>query len=147
MRISTRVRYGTRALLELEYGENFPPKSIDQIVTEQKLAKKYLENLMNKLKKGGIIKSIRGKGGGYKLCCPPEKINLKDVYLALEGEKYLVECLDESYECPIREECVTLDVWEQINDAFFEIIEQYTVADLKKEKKIKESERANMFYI
>ena len=92
MKISTKGRYGLRALIDLAQYSEIEPVSISSIATRQAISEGYLEQLMSMLKKAGLIKSIRGAGGGYVLARDMSEISVGDVLRVLEGSLQPVEC-------------------------------------------------------
>ena len=92
LKISTKGRYGLRALIDLARYSEIEPVSISSIATRQSISEGYLEQLMSLLKKAGLIKSIRGAGGGYVLAKDISEISVGDVLRALEGSLQPVEC-------------------------------------------------------
>ena len=119
MKLSTRARYGLRALIDLGlYSEN-ESVSIQSIAERQKISDSYLEQLMPKLKKAGLIESTRGAAGGYRLTRPASEISVGDVLRALEGELDAVDCPglkekpDGEEGCTNADTCVTKYVWQQ----------------------------------
>ena len=91
MKISTKGRYGLRALIDLAQYSEIEPVSINSIATRQGISEGYLEQLLTLLKKAGLIKSIRGAGGGYVLAKEMNEISVGDVLRALEGSLQPVE--------------------------------------------------------
>ena len=85
MKLSTKGRYGLRALIDLAQNSTEEPVSITSIAERQEISERYLEQLMSKLKKSGIVKSIRGAAGGYILARPMEEISVGDILRALEA--------------------------------------------------------------
>ena len=85
MKLSTKGRYGLRALIDLAQYSKDAPVSIMSISSRQELSERYLEQLMSMLKKAGLMKSIRGAAGGYILAKPADEISVGDVLRALEG--------------------------------------------------------------
>ena len=136
MKLSTKGRYGLRALIDLGlYSEN-EAVSIASIAARQNISESYLEQLIAKLRKAGLGTSVRGAGGGYKLARPAEDISVGDILRALEGSLDPVECpgLKEESGCGSSDFCVTKYVWQRINDSI-----NQTVNEIKLEQLIKES--------
>lgn len=128
MKISTRIRYGTRALLELaKAGETL---SISTLAERQSLSVKYLEQIMRALRKAGIVESTAGMRGGYRLSRPPSGIRLDEVYLAFEGTFALVDCVETPSYCQQADRCPTLKVWAGLSDTLHEAMRAITLADL-----------------
>ena len=92
MKLSTKGRYGLRALIDLAVYSEDETVSIASIAARQNISESYLEQLIAKLRKAGLVTSIRGAGGGYKLAKPAEDISVGDILRALEGSLDPVEC-------------------------------------------------------
>ncbi len=112
--VSTQVRYALRGLMRLAEHEGTEPVSISQIAEEEDISKKYLENIFKLLKRGGIVRSLRGPVGGYTLTRNPEEINLAEIVEAVEGRISVVECLSSPEICERTPGCLTRNVWEEL---------------------------------
>jgi len=133
MKISTRGRYGLRALVELATCGEGACMPLRTIAERHGMSEYYLEQLFAPLKKAGIVKSIRGAQGGYKLNRATEDITAGDVMRVLEGTLSPVDCLeDESYECPSAscENCNTRPVWEKLYAGVSEVLDTIRLSDL-----------------
>ena len=130
MKLSSRSRYGLRAILDLalEYGGG--PLQIKVIAERENISNKYLEQLMTILKTAGLVRSLRGPRGGYLLVKPPNEVRLSEVFTVLEGPLITVECLQHRHFCPRCAECITRQVWAQIQDAMLGVLESITLQDL-----------------
>jgi len=119
-----------RAILELalEYGKD--PLQIKVISEREDISSKYLEQLIAMLKAAGLVRSMRGPRGGYVLAKPPAEIKLKDVFLTLEGPMVPAECLEHPEYCPHCTDCATREIWQELQDAIFGVLESVTLADL-----------------
>jgi Rrf2 family transcriptional regulator, iron-sulfur cluster assembly transcription factor len=95
MRFSTKSRYGVRALFDMAYHSGTLPVQIKDISRRQAISPRYLEQIFQDLKKGGLLKSKRGPQGGYQLTMKPHEITVRDIVLAAEGEVALVDCIAE----------------------------------------------------
>jgi len=128
--ISTRGRYGLRAMFELakSYGEG--TLSIKQIAQAQALSEQYLEQIFSKLKNAGLVKSTRGAGGGYTLGAPPEEISVGSVLTALEGELSPAECVGEGACCENVGVCTTHIIWQRIYEGFCGVVNSITLRDM-----------------
>ncbi|MBU1700060.1 MAG: Rrf2 family transcriptional regulator [Candidatus Eisenbacteria bacterium] len=133
MRISTRTRYGFRALAELAKGYPNIPISLKQISTNQNISLKYLEQVIATLKAAGIVRAVRGNNGGYLLTRPPAQMTLKDPFLALEGTPILLSCLDEPDHCSTQVICSTRVTWENIEKAILGVLDSTTIEDLRQQ--------------
>jgi Rrf2 family transcriptional regulator, cysteine metabolism repressor len=130
MRLNTRMRYGTRAMLELALRYEQGAVSLGEIAKAQGLSEKYLESLFSALKSAGLVLSRRGAQGGYVLARPPAQITLRQVFDVLEGPEPYAPCtLDPDY-CSRRSSCVTQDVWARMYDASMAVLRATTLADL-----------------
>lgn len=137
MKLSTKGRYGLRALIDLAvYSEN-ETVSIASIASRQNISESYLEQLIAKLRKAGMVTSVRGAGGGYKLAKPAEEISVGDILRALEGNLDPVECpgLKEESACDGSEFCVTKYVWQQINDSINQTVDRISLSRLVEESR------------
>ena len=137
MKLSTRMRYGTRALVDLAFVYPKRVVSIKEMAEHQGLSVKYLEHIMLLLKTSGMVKVARGKNGGYCLAKDPTSARLIDVYHALEGPITLVDCTDAPETCPLSDECVTRDVWAEMERAIESVLMATSLEDLVKRKKEK----------
>ncbi len=111
MQLSTKVRYGIRAMLEIALQYNGKPVMASYIAEKQVLSRKYLENLLNMLRVNGLVKSIRGSKGGYILSKEPEKITLEEIVIALDGPLAITPCVEASEYCEFSKNCVTHELW------------------------------------
>lgn len=139
MRLSTRTRYGMRAVLDLAIGYGKGPMQIKSIAQNEGISSKYLEQLISILKAGGITRSVRGPKGGYELARAPKDITLKDIFIILEGPLGAVECLEHPESCARCVDCITRDLWQEINNATIKILESKTLEDLVIKARDKES--------
>ena len=141
MKLSTKGRYGLRALIDLAvHSQGGTPVSIMSISARQDLSERYLEQLMAMLKKAGIVRSIRGAGGGYVLARDAGDISVGDVLRALEGKLDPVDCagLDPGGECRGADSCVTKYVWKRINESI-----NRTVDEIRLDQLVAESRKKN----
>jgi Rrf2 family protein len=130
MKLSTRTRYGMRALLELALAHNTGPLQIKTIAEHQKISNKYLEQLVAMLKTAGLVRSIRGPHGGYVLSKAPTEIKLVDVFRTLEGPILTVECVDDETVCENHADCITRRLWMEINEAILNVLSNKTLGTL-----------------
>ncbi|MGM0432414.1 MAG: RrF2 family transcriptional regulator [Spirochaetota bacterium] len=131
MRLSTKGRYGTRAIIEIakEYGRR-PVKRKD-IVDAQQVPESYIENILVALKAAGLVRTSRGARGGYQLARDPELITVLDVVEALEGTLVPVYCLEDDEEPCVREAgCPTREIWMEMYRAVRRVLEKYTLKDI-----------------
>jgi Rrf2 family transcriptional regulator, cysteine metabolism repressor len=130
MKLNTKMRYGTRALLELALHVEQGPLSLTEIAASQELSEKYLESLFGILRSAGLVRSQRGAQGGYVLARPAEQITLRQVFDVLEGQEAYVPCTLDHNACQRWTNCVTQEVWAQMYAASMHVLESTTLADL-----------------
>ena len=147
MKLSTRGRYGTRALLELALHQGEGPILLRDIAQKQQISLRYLEHLITPLISAGIVRSIRGARGGVSLAKPPEEIKLIEVIELLEGSIAPVECVNNPEICNRSELCVTRDVWGELKKAINRVLEYTTLQDLVERQKRKELSEGAMYHI
>lgn len=136
MKLSTKGRYGLRALIDLAlYSEN-ETVSIQSIARRQNISDSYLEQLMRKLRSAGLIVSVRGAQGGYKLARPANEISVGDVLRALEGSLETVTCGGEDNSCQGADLCVTKFVWERINSSIRDTVDSIKLSQLVEESRL-----------
>jgi len=131
MKLSTRSRYGLRAILELAGNQSTEPLRVKTIAHRQDISVKYLEQLMTILKSAGFVRSIRGSRGGYILAKAANQIKLGDVFNALEGPSAVpVECLENKSYCARAADCLTRQVWAEVQQAIMNVLQSMTLQDL-----------------
>lgn len=111
MKLSTRCRYGTRAMIELARNYSKGPLKRDEIAKREGISSSYLENILISLKSRNLIRTIRGANGGFSLMDSPEKITMYDVVTALEGPVEPIHCIENSEQCIRTESCVSRKFW------------------------------------
>lgn len=137
MKISTKGRYGLRAMIDIAQYSEIEPVSINSIATRQGISERYLEQLMTLMKKAGLIQSIRGAGGGYVLARDMSQISVGDVLRALEGSLEPVECAGFNQEdsCEAAGGCVTKYVWQRINESINRTVDEISLRQLVEESR------------
>ena len=130
MRISTKGRYGLRAMFELARGFGGGPLLMSTIAERQGLSRKHLHALLTSLKVAGLVRSVRGPGGGFLLTKVPGEIRLSEVLRALEGPLTLVHCVSDRQACDRANRCVARKVWENLSGALEEVLNGVTLEDL-----------------
>ncbi len=131
MKISTKGRYALRLMLDLALNNSGEPVRIKDIAARQEISDKYLEQIISTLNKAGYVKSVRGPQGGYHLAKEPSQYTVGMILRLTEGSLAPVACLEnEENDCPRRTYCVTLRLWQMLNDAISNVIDKVTLADL-----------------
>lgn len=136
MKISTKGKYGLRAMIDLAQYSEQEAVSISSIAQRQKISESYLEQLVAKLKKAGLVISIRGAAGGYRLARPASDISVGDVLRALEGDVRAVICTAQTEKgCEGEELCVTKYVWQRINESIEKTVDEMMIDQLVAESR------------
>ena len=137
MKLSTKGRYGLRALIDLAVYCEKEAVSIQSIARRQHISDRYLEQLMGKLRRAGLVISVRGAGGGYRLARPPREISVGEVLRALEGNLDAVTCPGNEDEpgCEDADLCVTRYVWKRINDSITQAVDSIMLEQLVEESR------------
>lgn len=162
MKLSTKSRYGVRAMFDMAYHAGTLPAQIKDISRRQNISPRYLEQIFQDLKKAGLLTSRRGPQGGYKLSRSAEEITVKDIVLAAEGELQLVNCVkglrktkadEEGGEqtCQFDNRCVTQNIWSTASTLlgdYFGTLSLKTLCDQAKEMGLeKELDHRFMYFI
>jgi Rrf2 family cysteine metabolism transcriptional repressor len=140
MKLSTRTRYGMRAVIELTQHEGKRPLQLKVIAERQGISVKYLEQLMSLLRSGGFVRSIRGSKGGYVLARPPEQIRLSEIFRCLEGAVSTAECTEDTDYCERAADCVAREIWLRVEEAIRGVLGSMTLADVVQRTKVREAE-------
>jgi len=133
MKLSTKGRYGLKAMLDLAVHSADGQVSLNSIAERQGLSENYLEQLFASLKKARLVKSVRGPQGGYMLADSPENISVGDILRALEGSLAPADCVSEDLgaaRCGNSDKCVTRSVWERIRNGINNVIDNITLKEL-----------------
>jgi Rrf2 family transcriptional regulator, cysteine metabolism repressor len=147
MKLSTRTRYGMRALMDLTINGTGQPVQLKDIAERQSISLSYLEHLVIPLIAAGIVKSTRGARGGIMLAKPPQQIHLKEILEVLEGPLAPVDCLKDAASCSRSGICATQDIWDEMKKAMESVLESRTLQDLAAQQKSKERQPSSMYYI
>lgn len=133
MKLSTKGRYGLKAMLDLAVHNSEGQVVLKSIAQRQGLSENYLEQLFASLKKAKLIVSVRGPQGGYSLGDSTDNITVGDILRALEGSLAPADCVSEDFEahgCGNSGYCVTRGVWEKIRDGINNVVDNITLQEL-----------------
>jgi len=147
MKLSTRTRYGTRALLDLALHAGEGLVLLKDIARRQEVSLPYLEHLITPLIAAGLVKSTRGARGGVLLLKPPSEIKLSEVVQLLEGSIAPADCVNNAEICHRSASCVTRDIWSEMKRAMNGVLESTTLQDLVERQKGKNGPKHRMYYI
>lgn len=137
MKLSTRARYGVRALLDLALHQGEGAVLLKDIARRQEISLPYLQHLITPLTAGGIVKTSRGIHGGVSLLKSPKEIKLSEVLQFLEGSVSPVECINHPRICPRSDLCATRDIWDEMKKAMNGVLETTTLQGLVERQKQK----------
>ena len=134
MRLTTKSRYGTRAIFDIAYHSAGMPVQVKDVSRRQDISPRYLEQIFHQLKKANIIKSVRGPGGGYILTKHPHKITVGDIIKAVREPTDPVFCVESDGKhkkgCSRAEQCVTRLIWKEAGEKITQLFDSITINDL-----------------
>jgi len=130
MKLSTRTRYGLRALLDIAAHSGEAPVQLKEIARRQEVSLAYLEHIVSPLIAGGILRSTRGMFGGVQLLREPRDVLLWDVVNLLEGSMAAVDCVPHPHICRRSGTCATRRLWSELTEAMRGVLASRTLADL-----------------
>ncbi|MSQ19062.1 MAG: Rrf2 family transcriptional regulator [Betaproteobacteria bacterium] len=129
MRLTTKGRFAVTAALDLATNQAGGPVSLAEISARQKISLSYLEQLFGKLRRGGLVKSTRGPGGGYMLSRPAQDISVAEIITAVDESIDATSCGGQE-NCVEDQKCITHDLWEGLNEHIFTYLRAVTLAKL-----------------
>ncbi|MDI6794716.1 MAG: Rrf2 family transcriptional regulator [bacterium] len=142
MRLSTKGRYGLRLILDLAIHGEGKCLSVNDISKRQNVSFSYVEHLLVQLRKAGLVESMRGPDGGYRLCKPASEIKAGDVLRVVEGPMEIVFCAGvekEAKECSRTGECATQMLWTKASRQMAQLMDETSLEELAEwEKELKE---------
>jgi len=132
MRLSTKGRYAVMAMVDLANHSHGNPVALADIAERQEISLSYLEQLFARLRKGGLVKSVRGPGGGYLLAFSAESTRISDIILAVDEPVRTTRCsLGSPSGCRLnRSRCLTHDLWEELGNQIHLYLSSVTIADV-----------------
>ena len=130
MKLSTKGRYGTRAMIDIALYKESGSTLLKDISTRQGISLKYLDHILSSLRKAGLIKNVRGKGGGYSLTRPAAQITLCDIIVAVEGSLAPVECVDDPEYCKKTATCSAHDLWVKVRESIEDVLRNTSLQSL-----------------
>lgn len=136
MKLSTKGRYGLKAVIDIAVNCDTEAVALSSIALRQGISISYLEQLIAKLKKAGIVNSTRGAQGGYTLAKKPELISVGDILRALEGDLNPVDCAEVNggeSTCSGSDLCVTKYVWKRISESINNVVDEIMLSELVEE--------------
>ena len=137
MRLSTKAQYAVRAMVSLSLHSEGAPIALRDISGREGISLTYLEQLFVKLRRGEIVKSVRGPGGGYLLAKPAAKIRVDEIIDSVEESLVPVACMDQKEGCNCEDQCVTHTVWHGLGERIRQFLASMTLEDLTLEAREK----------
>ena len=136
MKLSTKGRYAVMAMVDLARHAQTKPVSLSDIATRQEISLSYLEQLFAKLRRGGLVRSVRGPGGGYLLAYPVDGTRVSDVILAVDEPIRATRCTEMGQAgCRAdRSKCLTHDLWEELGNQIHVFLSSVTLYDVLERK-------------
>ncbi|MGQ9533257.1 MAG: RrF2 family transcriptional regulator [Desulfotomaculales bacterium] len=141
MRLSTRARYGVRALMDIAQHGATGPVNLKEVAQRQGISEKYLEQVILSLKGAGMVRSVRGARGGFVLNRRPADIRLREIVEVLDGPIGLTDCVLNREVCPRSDLCAARDVWQEASAALREVLNSLTLEDLLQRQRAKTESR------
>ncbi len=129
MKISTKGRYALRLMLDIALHSDGSPVALRDVARRESISDKYLEQIVTPLQRAGLVRSVRGAGGGYLLTRTPAEYTVGDILRTLEGDLSPVECAVGGC-CDQADRCVTVELWREIRQAIASVVDHTTLADL-----------------
>ena len=139
MQLSTKGRYAVRAMFDLAYYSKGEPVPLSRISEREEISLHYLEQLFNKLRRGGVVESVRGPSGGFRLSRDPGDITIEDIISIVEGPIVPVQCVeqdDKTKPCHRAEKCVTFILWKRLGSNIKDFLGSITLKDLVEEASV-----------
>ena len=145
MRLSTKGQYGVRAMFHLAFHFQGRPVPLKRISEREEISINYLEQLLLKLKKAGLVKSVRGPGGGYLLRKKPEEIRISDIARAVEESLVPISCIEpkKNPKCHRIDICIPRLLWKRLGEKIIQFLDSTTLADLCEEATITEAQKGH----
>lgn len=135
MKLTTKGRYAVTAMLDLSLHSQTGPVSLADISVRQDISLSYLEQLFSKLRKRGLVVSVRGPGGGYSLSREPKEIAMSSIILAVDENVDVTNCSGKS-DCQDSERCLTHDLWTDLSGRIQSFLDDITLEDMMNRKEV-----------
>lgn len=150
--LSSRAKYATRALLDLTLHYEEGPTLIHDIAERQEIPLKFLEQILLSLKRAGFVESRKGRGGGYQLARPPEKITLGAVVRVIDGPLAPISCVSVTgfmeCGCPDPPTCGLRTIWQEARNVFASILDKATFAEIRdRQQRLQSDQREIADYV
>ena len=140
MKLSTKGRYAVMAMVDLASHSRGKPVALADVASRQEISLSYLEQLFSKLRRGGVVKSVRGPGGGYLLARSESETRVSDIILAVDEPIDATQCGGKE-NCDDDKKCLTHDLWAALNERIFDYLGSVSLRQLVEGQKAKEAAR------
>lgn len=129
MRLTTKGRFAVTAMIDLTMRNGEGPVTLANISDRQKISLSYLEQLFGKLRRQGLVSSVRGPGGGYKLARPAQEVSVADIIVAVDEPIDATQCGGKE-NCKDEQKCITHDLWTDLNKHIFDYLGAVKLSEL-----------------
>ncbi|MHB1514528.1 MAG: Rrf2 family transcriptional regulator [Acidiferrobacteraceae bacterium] len=129
MKLTTKGRYAVTAMLDLALHRREQVVSLSDIAARQDISLAYLEQLFARLRRSGLVESVRGPGGGYQLSLPPAEISVAEIIIAIDENIDATRCHGEE-NCHGDERCLTHQLWQELSERIYAFLDETTLGDL-----------------
>lgn len=148
MKISTKGRYGLRAMMDLAiHQSDGKPVFLSDVAKRQDISEKYLEHIFSALKNAGLVSTVRGRKGGFLLSKPAGEVTVSSIITALEGPCTVVDCVSKPKTCERSEACAARDIWGLLGKKMEEVLSGFTLEGLAEMQEKKAGRDSAMYYI
>lgn len=137
MRLTTKGRYAVTAMMDLAIHEASGPVALTDIANSQRISISYLEQLFAALRRAGLVRGLRGPGGGYRLACPADEISVARVIAAVDEKVDATRCGGDQ-NCQDGERCLTHSLWADLSKQLYDFLDGITLADLTRWPSVQE---------
>ena len=139
MNFTAKSRYGLKIMLDLADSSHSNKQQRNQIAQRHGISIDFMDHIMARLKKSGLIISIRGRNGGFQLNHPPEKVSLWDIFTAVEDYFYPVKCTQDNH-CEFENSCISYDSWSEVVSGIKDVLEKKNLKQLVNQWNVKRKE-------
>lgn len=139
MRLTTKGRFAVTAMIDLAMRNYSGPVTLAEISERQKISLSYLEQLFGKLRRKGLVSSVRGPGGGYNLAQKPDEVSVADIIVAVDEPIDATQCRGKE-NCHDDQKCLTHDLWTDLNNHIFDYLRGVKLASLVDKQKNRQSD-------
>lgn len=131
LKVSAKTRYGLRILLDVAaHNRDAKPRSMSEISKSQHISEKFISRLVIPLREAGLLRSVRGSGGGFRLARSPEDITLLKIVETMQGPLAILDCLADADCCSRKANCLARQIWSDVNTGFMNVLARVTLAKI-----------------